>query len=90
MFSASGTGTHRQTNAPTRASTTGRAAAGGRRPADVTGYRKLLDLLADHGDTEAVPIPVSIETSRGLLVAVLRTGTRQVFATRLPASRCRD
>ncbi|WP_199827267.1 hypothetical protein [Streptomyces xylophagus] len=34
-----------------------------------------LDLLAEHGDTEVEPMSVGIETSCGLLVAVLRTGT---------------
>ena len=47
---------------------------------DAAGYKILLDLLAEHGDTEDNPIPVAIETSRGLLVAVLRTGKRQVYA----------
>lgn len=37
------------------------------------------------------PIPVAIETSRGLLVAVLRTGKRQVFAINpMAAARYRD
>ncbi|MCX4554309.1 IS110 family transposase [Streptomyces sp. NBC_01500] len=58
---------------------------------DATGYRVLLDLLADHGDTEESPIPVALETSRGLLVAVLRTGKRQVFAINpMAAARYRD
>lgn len=30
---------------------------------DATGYKILLDLLAEHGDTEDTPIPVAIETS---------------------------
>lgn len=47
---------------------------------DAAGYKILLDLLAEYGDTEDSPVPVAIETSRGLLVAVLRTGKRQVFA----------
>ncbi len=47
---------------------------------DAAGYKILLDLLAEYGDTEENPIPVAIETSRGLLVAVLRTGKRKVFA----------
>ncbi len=47
---------------------------------DAAGYKILLDLLAEYGDTEENLIPVAIETSRGLLVAVLRTGKRQVFA----------
>ncbi|MFF8861708.1 IS110 family transposase [Streptomyces sp. NPDC015139] len=58
---------------------------------DATGYRLLLDLLAEYGDTENAPIPVAIETSRGLLVAVLRTGKRQVFAINpMAAARYRD
>ncbi|MFE5754632.1 IS110 family transposase [Streptomyces massasporeus] len=55
------------------------------------GYRTLLDRLAEHGDTEQNPIPVAIETSRGLLVAVLRAGKRQVFAINpMAAARYRD
>ncbi|MFI0913661.1 IS110 family RNA-guided transposase [Streptomyces abikoensis] len=70
---------------------TGKMLAKARVSDDVTGYRKLLDLLAEHGDTEAEPIPVAIETSRGLLVSVLRAGKRQVFAINpLAASRYRD
>ena len=58
---------------------------------DTAGYRILLDLLAEYGDTEESPIPVAIETSRGLLVAVLRTGKRQVFAINpMSAARYRD
>ncbi|MDT0568559.1 IS110 family transposase [Streptomyces sp. DSM 3412] len=58
---------------------------------DAAGYQQLLGLLAEHGDTESEPIPVAIETSRGLLVAILRTGKRQVFAINpLAASRYRD
>ncbi|WP_086670367.1 IS110 family transposase [Streptomyces albovinaceus] len=58
---------------------------------DAAGYKVLLDLLADHGDTEESPIPVALETSRGLLVAVLRTGKRQVFAINpMAAARYRD
>ncbi|WP_192583079.1 IS110 family RNA-guided transposase [Streptomyces albicerus] len=58
---------------------------------DAVGYRILLDLLAEYGDTEENPIPVAIETSRGLLVTVLRTGKRQVFAINpMAAARYRD
>ncbi|MEU7037193.1 IS110 family transposase [Streptomyces sp. NPDC046237] len=58
---------------------------------DSAGYKLLLDLLAEHGDTADDPIPVAIETSRGLLVAVLRTGVRQVFAINpMAAARYRD
>ncbi len=48
---------------------------------DAAGYKVLPNLLIkEYGDSEDSPIPVAIETSRGLLVAVLRTGKRQVFA----------
>ncbi|MFD5256744.1 IS110 family transposase [Streptomyces bobili] len=58
---------------------------------DSSGYKILLDLLIEYGDTEESPIPVAIETSRGLLVAVLRTGKRQVFAINpMAAARYRD
>ncbi|MFE4583486.1 IS110 family RNA-guided transposase [Streptomyces chartreusis] len=58
---------------------------------DAAGYRVLLDLLAEYGDSEADPIPVAIETSRGLLVAVLRTGKRKVIAVNpMAAARYRD
>ncbi|MFE9608900.1 IS110 family transposase [Streptomyces sp. NPDC006012] len=58
---------------------------------DAAGYSKLLDLLAEHGDSPETPIPVAIETSRGLLVAVLRSSNRKVFAINpLAASRYRD
>jgi transposase len=58
---------------------------------DAVGYKLLLELLAEHGDTEENPIPVAIETSRGLLVAVLRTGKRKVYAINpLAAARYRD
>ncbi|MGH4034868.1 IS110 family transposase [Actinomycetota bacterium Odt1-20B] len=58
---------------------------------DAAGYKLLLDLLTEHGDTEQNPIPVAVETSRGLLVAVLRQGKRKVFAINpMAASRYRD
>ncbi|GGS72620.1 hypothetical protein GCM10010222_11770 [Streptomyces tanashiensis] len=58
---------------------------------DAAGYRSLMDLLAEYGDTEETPIPVAIETSRGLLVAVLRAGKRKVFAINpMAAARYRD
>jgi transposase len=58
---------------------------------NAAGYRVLLDLLAEYGDSEENPIPVAIETSRGLLVAVLRTGKRKVFAINpMSAARYRD
>ncbi|WP_051740072.1 IS110 family transposase [Kitasatospora sp. MBT66] len=58
---------------------------------DAAGYQLLLDLLAEHGDTAEEPIPVAIETGRGLLVAILRTGDRKVFAINpMAAARYRD
>lgn len=58
---------------------------------DAAGYKILLELLAECGDTEEHPIPVAIETSRGLLVAVLRQGKRKVFAINpMAAARYRD
>jgi len=44
------------------------------------GYAGLPALFTIHGDTAALPIPVAIETPRGLLVACLRTSGRSVFA----------
>ncbi|WP_327299075.1 IS110 family transposase [Streptomyces sp. NBC_01197] len=58
---------------------------------NAVGYKVLLDLLAEYGDTQEHPIPVAIETSRGLLVAVLRQGKRKVFAINpMAAARYRD
>jgi len=58
---------------------------------DTAGYQVLLGLLAEHEDTRDNPIPVAIETNRGLLVAVLRAGDRQVYAINpLAAARYRD
>lgn len=39
---------------------------------DVAGFNQLISLLAEHGDASGEPVPVAIETSRGLLVANLR------------------
>lgn len=58
---------------------------------DAAGFGRLLGLLAQHGDTADAPIPVAIETSRGLLVAALRATGRLVFAINpLAVSRYRD
>ncbi|MFD7045473.1 transposase [Rhodococcus jostii] len=46
----------------------------------VVGFGELLELLSAAGDTSDDPIPVAIETSRGLLVAALRGTERDVFA----------
>lgn len=58
---------------------------------DAQGYQQLLDLLADAGDSPGVPIPVAIETPRGLFVACLRASGRPVHAINpLSASRHRE
>lgn len=47
---------------------------------DAAGYGQLLEVLAEAGDRPETPIPVAIETTRGLLVACLRTTGRPVYA----------
>jgi transposase len=47
---------------------------------DVAGWKALLELFAEHGDNPAEPIPVAIETGRGLLVACLRATDRKIYA----------
>jgi transposase len=44
------------------------------------GFTELLAMLAEAGDTDHAPIPVAIETPRGLLVAALRATGRSVYA----------
>ena len=46
---------------------------------DAAGHTRLLELLAEHGDSAQEPIPVAIETPRGLLVAVLRATGRPIY-----------
>jgi transposase len=58
---------------------------------DANGFKLLLELLAEHGDISVDPIPVAIETSRGLLVACLRATGRPVYAINpLAVSRYRE
>lgn len=58
---------------------------------DAVGLQQLLDLLTTHGDHPDAPIPVAIETSRGLLVACLRATKRPVYAINpMAAARYRD
>jgi transposase len=58
---------------------------------DTAGLTELLALLAEAGDDPADPIPVAIETGRGLLVACLRATGRPVYAINpLASSRYRD
>ena len=46
---------------------------------DPAGLALLLETLAEHGDTPEDPVPVAIETPRGLLVACLRATGRKVY-----------
>jgi transposase len=46
---------------------------------DAAGLAALLELLAGHGDTAGDPVPVAIETPRGLLTACLRAAGRAVY-----------
>ncbi len=58
---------------------------------DAAGFQDLLHLLAEHGDTPDDPIPIAIETSRGLMVACLRAAGRRVFAINpMAVARYRD
>jgi transposase len=58
---------------------------------DAAGFAGLLALLADHGDTPDDPVPVAIETPRGLLVACLRAAGRQVYPVNpMAVARYRD
>jgi transposase len=58
---------------------------------DTAGFAALLQLLTDAGDSPGEPIPVAIETGRGLLVACLRATGRKVFAINpMAVSRYRD
>ncbi|WP_406227699.1 IS110 family transposase [Streptomyces anthocyanicus] len=55
------------------------------------GLDQLLRVLAEQGDTPQEPIPVAIETSRGLLVSCLRATGRRVYAINpMAAARYRD
>jgi hypothetical protein len=46
---------------------------------DAAGLGQLLALLAEHGDSAEDPVPVAIETPRGLLTACLRATGRKVY-----------
>ncbi|BBZ54632.1 hypothetical protein MPHO_37810 [Mycolicibacterium phocaicum] len=50
----------------------GKVVARGRVNNDAAGFTALLALLAEVGDSAEHPIPVGIETDRGLFVAALR------------------
>jgi transposase len=58
---------------------------------DAAGLASLLELLAEHGDAPEDPVPVAIETPRGLLVACLRAAGRQVYPVNpMAVARYRD
>jgi hypothetical protein len=58
---------------------------------DAAGLAALLELLAEHGDSPADPVPAAIETPRGLLTARLRATGRPVYPVNLMSvARCRE
>jgi transposase len=58
---------------------------------DAAGLARLLELLAGHGDSPQDPVPVAIETPRGLLVACLRATGRNVYPVNpMAVARYRD
>jgi hypothetical protein len=58
---------------------------------DAAGPARLLELLADWGDSAGDPVPVAIETPRGLLTACLRATGRKVCPVNpMAAARYRD
>jgi len=58
---------------------------------DPAGLAALLALLAEHGDTAGDPVPVAIETPRGLLTACLRATGRPVYPVNpMAVARYRD
>ena len=69
----------------------GKVVARGRVSNDAAGFAALLSLLADAGDSADHPIPVGIETDRGLFVAALRETGRVIYPINpLAASRYRS
>jgi transposase len=66
----------------------GQLVAKKRIPDDPAGFAQLVELLAEAGDTIAAPVPVAIETPRGLLVASLRATGRPVYAINPLAVAC--
>jgi transposase len=58
---------------------------------DAAGMAALLALLAEHGDSAEDPVPVAIETPRGLLTACLRATGRKVYPVNpMAVARYRD
>ena len=60
-------------------SSDGQLVAKRRIPESVAGFAELTAMLADAGDDPKDPIPVAIETPRGLLVAALRASGRPIY-----------
>jgi transposase len=58
----------------------GQLVAKKRIPDNPAGFAQLVELLAEAGDSTEAPVPVAIETPRGLLVASLRVTGRPVSA----------
>jgi hypothetical protein len=60
-------------------------------PDSAAGFRQLLELLAEHSERSDAPIPVAIETAKGLLPAALRAAGYQLFPINpLAVARYRD
>jgi transposase len=59
---------------------TGKLVAKRRIGDDAEGYRRLLEMLAEAGDTREEPIAVAVETARGLLFAALRATGRPMYS----------
>lgn len=58
----------------------GRLVAKGRIGDDLDGFTTLVEMLAAAGGSAAEPVPVAIETPRGLLVAAQRASGRRVYS----------
>src|SRR2546421_5434018 len=90
MFTAASTGP-RITHDIALADRGGQLLARRRISDDAAGLAQLLDLLAEHGDAAEDPVPVAIETPRGLLVACLRATGRRVYPVNpMAVARYRD
>jgi transposase len=69
----------------------GRLVAKQRIVESAAGFRELLELLAVHGRSSDEPLPIAIETAKGLLPAALRAVGYQLFSINpLAVSRYRD
>jgi hypothetical protein len=64
---------------------TGKLVAKRRIGDDVQGYQQLLTLLAQAGDSAGEPVPVAVETARGLLISCLCATGRNAYSINLMA-----